>query len=63
MTMYTASRKRRTREHVIADLSINHVERFALEAGFTVQRNEHDYGHDLEITTFNEQGELEHGLI
>jgi hypothetical protein len=26
-------RKRRTREHVIADLSVNHVQRFVLEEG------------------------------
>jgi hypothetical protein len=31
-------RKRRTREHVIADLSVNYVERFILEEGHTVQR-------------------------
>jgi hypothetical protein len=31
-------KKRRTREHVIADLSINHTERQALLAGFAVQR-------------------------
>lgn len=29
-------RKRRTREHVIADLSVNHVERLVLLCGWTV---------------------------
>jgi hypothetical protein len=31
-------RKRRTREHVIADLSVNHVERLVLRCGWTVER-------------------------
>ena len=30
--------KRRTREHVIADLSVNHVERLVLRSGWTVER-------------------------
>jgi hypothetical protein len=30
-------RKRRTRQHVIADLSIHHVERFILEEGHTAR--------------------------
>ncbi len=30
-------RKRRTREHVIADLSVNHVERFILQCGWTAR--------------------------
>jgi len=37
-------RKRRTREHVIADLSANHVERHVLRSGHTVERLVHDYG-------------------
>ena len=37
-------RKRRTREHVIADLAVNHVERQALLCGFTIERVVHDYG-------------------
>ena len=36
--------KRRTRAHVLADLSINHVERHVLLCGFSVDRVEHDYG-------------------
>jgi hypothetical protein len=40
-------RKRRTREHVIADLSVNHVERQALLCGFSVERIRVDYGIDL----------------
>ena len=30
-------RKRRTREHVIADLSVHHLEGLALKCGYTVQ--------------------------
>jgi hypothetical protein len=56
-------RKRRTREHVIADLAVNHTEKHALLAGFTVERNRHDYGIDLEINTFNRNGEIEEGKI
>jgi hypothetical protein len=56
-------RKRRTREHVIADLSINHVERFVLRCGWTVQRTTHDYGIDLLMETFNEVGEPQNGRV
>jgi hypothetical protein len=56
-------RKRRTREHMIADLSVNHVERHALLCGFVVQRQIHDYGIDLEMTTFTRQGEIEEGKV
>ena len=44
MTTAPLPRKRRTREHVIADLSVNHVERIILEAGHAVQRPTSDYG-------------------
>ena len=56
-------RKRRTREHVIADLSINHVERFVLRAGCTAERTKHDYGIDLLMETFNVAGEPENGQV
>src|SRR5277367_6841208 len=55
-------RKRRTREHVIADQSVNHVERFIVDAGHTAQRVERDYGYDLFLSTYDEQGYLEPGL-
>jgi hypothetical protein len=35
-------KKRRTREHVIADLSANHVERHALLCGYSVERHVHE---------------------
>ena len=61
--MKNLPRKRRTHEHVIADLSANHVERFALLCGFASERVRYDYGIDLEIFTFNERGEIEEGKI
>lgn len=56
-------RKRRTREHIIADLSINHVERIALLCGFSVERIQKDYGIDLFVHTYNRRGEVENGRI
>jgi hypothetical protein len=56
-------RKRRTREHVIADRSVNHVERHALFCGFTVERVTHDYGIDLELFTFDRRGKIEEGKV
>src|SRR5262249_27194808 len=56
-------RKRRTREHVIADLGVNHVERQMLLAGHTVERISHDYGIDLILFTYNTKGEPEPGQV
>jgi hypothetical protein len=56
-------RKRRTREHVIADLGVNHVERQALLCGFSVERVAHDYGIDLIVLTYDDAGEVERGPI
>jgi Domain of unknown function (DUF4365) len=56
-------RKRRTRQHVIADLGINFVERQALLAGYVMSREIYDYGNDCYIHTFNDDGEIENGEI
>jgi hypothetical protein len=56
-------RKQRTRAHVIADLSANHVERFVLEEGNTAQRLGSDYGYDLVVFTHDEQGYVEPGWV
>ena len=56
-------RKRRTREHVIADLSINHVERQILLRGFAVNRMQTDYGIDLLMLTNTSEGEVEIGQV
>lgn len=55
--------KRRTREHIIADLSINHFEKQALLCGYAVERVFHDYGFDLVVWTYNKAGEIEPGQI
>ena len=57
------TRKRRTREHVIADLSVNYVERHVLLCGYTVEQPRHDYGYDLVLTTYDANGEVESGEI
>jgi Domain of unknown function (DUF4365) len=63
MTQRPVRQKRRTRQHVIATLSVNHVERFIVEAGHTVERVEQDYGYDLFVSTFDEEGYMEPGLV
>jgi hypothetical protein len=54
---------RRTREHVIADLAVNHTERQALLCGFTVERIRADYGIDLLLFSFDSNGEVENGYV
>lgn len=54
-------RKQRTRQHVIADLSVHHVEGFILEEGHTAQRFGSDYSYDLLMRTFDEAGYVEPG--
>jgi Domain of unknown function (DUF4365) len=56
-------RKQRTRQHVIADLSVHHVERFILEEGHTAQRLSIDYSYDLLLRTFDEKGYPEPGIV
>lgn len=58
-----SGRKCRTREHVIADLGVNFVERVVLECGYTVERKTSDYGIDLVIDTYDRRGEVEVGQI
>jgi hypothetical protein len=55
--------KTRTRGHVLADLSINHVERQVLLCGFSVDRVQHDYGYDLTMATYSDAGEYEPGNV
>ena len=46
-----------SRQHVIMDQSVNYVgERFIIDEGHTTQRLENDYGYDLLLFTFDEQG-------
>lgn len=44
-------RKKRPREHIIAGLSVNYVERYVFLRGYSVERIEYDYGYDLIIFT------------
>jgi hypothetical protein len=53
--------KRRTREHVIADLGVNFVERKILLAGFVAEREHFDYGIDLVVKTFDAAGVIDPG--
>ena len=59
----SAPRKRRTRQHVIADLGVNFVERQALMRGHSVERWLHDYGMDMVLWMFDDRGEVEPGLV
>jgi hypothetical protein len=61
--MIQIKRKRRTREHIIADLSANHLEYFILKAGFTMEKFEADYGYDAQLHTYTEAGEYENGTV
>jgi hypothetical protein len=56
-------RKKRTREHVIADLSLNYVERRVLLCGHTLEEMRHDYGLDLAMYTYSAEGLVEPGLV
>lgn len=57
------TKKKRPREHIIADLSVNHVERFVFLCGYSVERVEYDYGFDLVIFTYDANGEIDNGQI
>jgi hypothetical protein len=57
------ARKRRTRDHVIADQSVNLVERYIIDEGHTAQRVEKDYGYHRFLFTFDEQGYAEPGVV
>jgi hypothetical protein len=54
---------RRTREHIIADLSRNFVERLLLESGHSPIRLDADYGYDLLVQTFTPDGYAETGVF
>jgi hypothetical protein len=56
-------RKRRTRQHVIADLSVNHVERHLLACGFSAERVGSDYGLDLIAFFFDRSGHPKPGRV
>jgi hypothetical protein len=55
--------KTRTRDHIIADLGVNHVERQVLLAGNTLHELTQDYGVDLVMFPFSVSGQPENGAI
>lgn len=57
------STKQRTRKHVIASQSLNHVERFIYDKGYSAERVESDYGYDLIVSTYDAEGYVESGFI
>ena len=57
------TRKRRTREHVIEDLSENHLERKVLVKGHLLRRPERDYGVDVTMFHFDADGAIENGEV
>jgi hypothetical protein len=57
------SLKRRTRGHILASLSANSVERIFLREGHTVLKTEQDYGIDLVVFTYDDDGYVEPGNI
>lgn len=58
----SAPKKQRTRQHAIADQSVNYVERFIIDEGHTAQRLERDYGYDLLLFTYDDQAYAEPGV-
>ena len=56
-------RKQRTRQHIIADQSVNLIERFIIDEGHTVQRLFPDYGNDLLLFTYDGNGFTEEGSV
>jgi hypothetical protein len=56
-------RKRRTREHVIAELGVNFVQRQIILNGHTSELVVSDYGIDLVMFTYNSDGEFENGQL
>lgn len=60
---YDPERKVRTREHVIADLSYNFLERKVLQRGHWLDSPRNDYGIDATMFHHNHGGEVENGEV
>ena len=57
-------KKRRTRQHIIEGLGLNHIEKHILLSGNVLRRfSDYDYGYDAMIETFNEIGERQNQLF
>src|SRR5579862_8280335 len=62
-TAHRVRRKRRTREHIIAELSANHFERHALNCGLSVEQVRHDYGVDMFLFFYDSNGGIRNGHV
>ncbi len=60
---YEPERKLRTREHVIADLSYNFLERKVLQRGHWLDAPRNDYGIDATMFHHNVRGKVENGEV
>jgi hypothetical protein len=58
-TLAVATKKRRTREHIIADMSVHYLGYLIVRCGFTFGVIEADYGYDGFIFTYDDQDEVE----
>lgn len=57
-------RKQRTRQHVLADLSINHLERCIFRCGYArILTHGSDYGLDLFMWTCATDGQMDNGEV
>jgi Domain of unknown function (DUF4365) len=56
-------RKRRPREHLISELSLNYLERYILLAGHALETIRKDYGYDLSMRTFDADEYIEPGVV
>jgi len=64
MFPWAGRKKRRTREHVLEELSFNHLERHVLGRQYQLARPEkREYGHDATMFYYSESGEKEHGEV
>jgi hypothetical protein len=60
-----AKRKTRVRSHVVADMSLFYFGLMVTSCGFsvTILSGQADYGYDLNINTFDDQGQIENGFM
>jgi hypothetical protein len=59
-----SKRKRRTRAHIIAEMSVNYLERKVLQCGYQLSRsNRVEYGTDAVMYHFGEDGSIENGQV
>jgi len=56
-------RKQRTRQHVIASMSLHHVAYTVVKCGYTLEATQSDYGYDGLLFTYGDNGEVENGNI